>query len=376
MYTTDYLESMVELNESFNNIIIMKAELESVYIKESVETNHINPVELMILEEGFGDAIRSFIQKIKDFFKRIFGDYEAKSKSKSQNYKLLIKNAKEDKKNPIDILKIKITDESIESPPYWKGDGKITEAITIVSSTRDKYINGLLAGGTTREKMLSNFKSQDKIIEFVKFYTKDGDLTEGFKNYFRVGDANGDISNVRVSGQELAKLFVNMHQYCDGYLTSVVNPLAQEHNKLQASLTKVENSIKRLEKTAENFSILENATYKETILPFIENFQFLLEAETEVKTDVEKKEDSKPADDKDNKKVEKPKVFKSEDQSKDKDESTSLDDLSSDQLNLIKRILDDSKLTLTTAMTIGEEKFVAYVSIITGIINAKKSKGK
>jgi hypothetical protein len=227
--------------------VIERMERESDFMFDCLENYVINLEEYQILTEGFWDSIANFFRAILNFFRRIFGTFKENSARKTDEFRAWLKeNGKK-----LDAIEPTFKIDGIS--PLWKGDKAMKESTALLDKHRSDVLDSMMRRTANHpfiqwiEKILKSGEGTagQKVPGLEKFYNKDNDLNIGAKNYFRFGNADiaGEVTNIP-AGDEVKKVINIMKSYCAGYHNNIVMELTKEKDAIEHSITKVENESK------------------------------------------------------------------------------------------------------------------------------------
>jgi len=337
----------LEINKEFFSTILERMEEESKFINDSINNNFI-----LLEADDNTNKNQGIWESIKAFFKRIFGMFSEKTKTLfDSNKKWMDDNFNKLDKINYDKLKISML-------PFWlMSVDRIKNVVNRIQEIANNELNN--------PKNLEKFKDIEDMKSnlFRNYLNEDNDLTLGFKNKFRVNNPKGPIKVEELEGAELKSKAVEFKNYCYNYGKDIL-PV------VQAWISKAEQSLNRVEKVLKesaDFCLIENTLYCNTDLVHCSNFEVVFEAD-DSQNDNKKKDEKKPGDastkptevsvvNKDNK----------EDVNA-QEENKKYSNLNSTQLNMYKNIVQIIQLSITSAMTVLEERFRAYLNALKSIV--------
>lgn len=262
-YCSEVTKSFIFTDALLHSAILEQMEAESDLIRACLEGLDI------LTEADENDTAqaktRSVWEKIKEFFKQLFSIFTDKTKQLFATNKKWM-DANFNKLDKIDYSKV-----SIEMIPYWNVD--LNKAKSEILSISKTFANL----GKTEEnlKKYSDFNTLKN--EVLKNYLdENGDLTNGLKNFYRVGNAKGPLKAETVSGRRLAELVKEMKAFCFTYDKNVLPMLNSCRASIEQEIQRIEAATKTV---TEGFCLVENAYYRDTDLKYIPGYQVLFEAE-------------------------------------------------------------------------------------------------
>ena len=349
-YCLETIINNLEFDKEFFSTLLERMEFESDFINSSIDANHI------VLEANNNQGIW---EKIKAFFKSIFGTFTTKTKLLfDSNKKWMDENF--NKLDKLDYSKLKI-----DMIPFWlRSIDGVKSDVTNINGIADNVLNN--------PKKLNSYKYMDDVKKklFKDYLNEDGDLTIGFKNKFRVGAAKGPIKTVELTGDALKKEVTEFKDYCFNYGKDIVPMVQSWINKAEQSLTRIEKVLK--ESINMNFCLIENSMYSNTDIAYCSNFDVVFEAEVNQN---DKTSDKKSAD-ASVKPTQVTVVNTDNKEETDKhDETKKYSGLNTSQLTMYKNVAQIIQLAITSAMTVLEERFHAYINALKGIVG-KGGEGK
>jgi hypothetical protein len=345
-----------ELLESL--LSIMEKETELLILTD--RTQYVNENSYNILVEALADSIKEFIQKIIEFLKRIFLDYETKAKKMTETFKKWY-SLNKDNLEKVDYTKMTVT-----IFPYWLGNVEFRN-IPAEIGRMDELIS-FIATNKSEEDINNKFGEKGKRIEsLVNKFTgsnRGDDFTLKMKRHFRSSNADVDDPPITISGDKLDHVIhAYMIIYCNTYLTDTVR-------KLKAQLARVEGLLKKVETqtqaTAEGYCLIEECSYDRTDIIYAKNYILLEAAPAPAVTD---KPDTQVV-----KAPAKPVVVVNKDDkvlTKNTEDTKTVNKENYDKLAVVKDVVNYLKLLISAAMTVGEEKFNSYFSALQQISNVK-----
>lgn len=297
----DYVkESQIISDNLFN---ICKSEHEAILSNDNYNLSESSVIYINeLLVEGFVD----FINKIKSSF----GD---------KHEKIVERDGEWLKDNKGKLTKMNFKDIEIEVPSDYK-------------STFTNLIN-------RHEIYDKNFKdtsgSYDEFYEKIKrFEDKDGNLKNGLDNYIRNGNSRREVSLKKISGEEVKSVVESMIAYCEEFLSG--------KGFIESKLTNIMAEYDGEESVKE--SVLYNIPY-DNLKAY--SLSYLQEAEENIDTTVEDKNNSDDLE-----KVKNTPVEQKETKANDR-----------------LKIFRDRQTGITVLMTISEERYFDHIALLKGLLD-------
>lgn len=354
MLSTDYtLESL-----DFNRMIYMEnfletisdMEKESEIIIESYQTGRIlleADGQETAVNDSFVEKKKGLIKTLLEFIRYIFGKFIEKAKSLGKSIaELLSKIGKKIRGSFKEHLELNML-------PYWNmNDEKITSTMDNIVTKTINYIK-------TNNGKVTEEEIYDKVLS--EYVDKEGSFVNGLKNYFRVGNAKETLYKETIKGdKDIAEKVENEFiPYLNNYSSKTVKTLESTANKLTSKIKGLNIVVK------ENFSLVEGTVLTESSIGFLPNLDKILEApvtndetkDNKVGKGVEVKIDENE---------------KEKEEEKKKKENTDKDgNKKSNPLKAMDILLKITQNTITCAMTIAEEKLMAYYKALQ-LLSTKK----
>jgi hypothetical protein len=242
-YSIFALESSLEDSKLVNNAILEQMDRELTFMMNCLESTVINLGELQIVQETFADTVRNIIQAIINFFKRLFGDYRAASEKKVSEFN------KWHTENKHKLDNIDHGSMAVEIHPFWQGAESLTKGMAIVDNIREGHMNQFLPiTKGMKELNLKNLADEDTFLKsdskIQPLVNKDGNVTEGSKNYFMFGKADDVPPAQKLTGAEIVEKAKIMVTYCSTYDTNVVKRLDDVATRTDNSIAKIQSQLK------------------------------------------------------------------------------------------------------------------------------------
>jgi hypothetical protein len=331
-------------------------EIESDFVMNCLESGIIPVTEAENVTNASNEKKQSWWEKLKAFFARIFGVFQDKAKAMFANDKKWM----DENFNKLD--KIDVTNAKMDLYPFWTMS---MNRLRNDAKNFENKLNTIANRGNVEE--LAKYKDIETLKKEVysDYLDENGNLTEGLKNYYRVGNAKGPIKQVTVTGADLKRLIPEWKQYCQSYQSDVVPLIQKMMTDAENQLKKIETAINNKINVKEAFCDIENAPYSKTELAYCENF-VLLEAEntTPPAKPEEKKEDNKPASPTSVKLVNTGDAKQAQNDA----ENTKYKNMSSDQLVFMKNYTMVMQTDISCMMTVMEERFRAYMNAMKALV--------
>lgn len=235
------------LNETkrINKTILEQMEAEIEFTMACLESSYIDMGNLEILQETFSESVKKIIDSIINFFKRLFGDYRAASEKKMSEYKTWID------KNGEKLANANTKDIDLTVTPYWKGDQYFDTGLNALDAIRESHVVIFTSKSSNiarHDATLNNLADEKTFIttdpKIKALVNKDNNITEGAKNYFRLGNPDDASETVVLTGNELTKKIVLMRQYCGDYDSTIVKRLDDDAKRIETSIKKIQNQLK------------------------------------------------------------------------------------------------------------------------------------
>lgn len=332
-YALELKRSILQAKEETNQNLLEVMDMESGYILACMDS-------LSILEgyeaitESKGKV--SFLQRLKDFFSKIFESFSNKVKQLSgSDIKWLSANA--NKLKQLDCKGI-----SVEVIPHWKGPD-IKPIVKNHLSQLYRDIDGVI------ERVMINASDKVKMPEKFGVIEKEygGDI-ENLKNKLRWGNMQSP-KPVKLEDSALKQLVPKMVDYCLKYESETLPFIKQQVDAVKREIQTVERAMSKLE---ENAMYIEGVSLLESDLRYCVGFQSLLEADknktvgaTTVKFNTEDKKEEAP-------------------KNQDKKEDNYYQNNTKAELKYVNKGLIEIKQILSVAMTIYEERYITYMKIL------------
>lgn len=367
-YTIDALNHSLELNSSLSEALIegymqiykqFTGVVESyVYLLEAAEGNN-NQNQNAVRTGVKKFSVRNIVEKIKEFFKRILGTFKEKARAiakKNENW--LDSNKQVFETMSYDGLQI-------EMIPFWEMDPR-----TIVNTVKNSvnFVANVVNGNKFEEKY-KNIETVKK--ELFDFYLDEkGNISNGAKNYFRIGKSkNSDVKPVRLAGEDLKRRILNnFYPYCKTYETDIVNNLTNAINTLNNRMDAIINRL-----GGDNEATATKESFVDDGFINVLDFSILLEAERPAaNAQNNNNNQNKSTNDQDDKPS--PTEVKLQDNSNNAETKVrnAISDMSSNNLTIVKNILQCEQIVIAAALTAAEERFNAYMNAMRQIHEARK----
>lgn len=351
-YTIEMKRGILEATIESNNCILARMESESDMIIACFEMTGIIP-EIETVLEANNTGNKSFLVKIREFFKNIFNVFMNKAKE------LFSRNDAWINENKEKLLKMNLDGFKISTIPYWNtsfNDIKsfFNETLNSLFSNIRNILNRIKINVDAKR----NNGEKMKFEPLNKFKPKEGSITDGYKNYLRHGSIEPP-KHVEISGSKLKSVVKDAVEYCSTYNKTIVPYLKSQLSHIDSEIRAIESKISSIK---ESTIFIEDAHICESELSFLPGFEVIREVEEKKSNVVITKPEN---DDKNN----------NTNTHKGEEVKTSYDNKSKAELRYIEEGLAHTKLILTSAMTVCEEKYNAYMKILRGLApNAHKEK--
>jgi len=352
-YCLETLNFHLNINREFNKVLFEQMERESAFIIGCMESMEI------VLEEVQGtEAKRGIFQKIIGFLKYIYKLFTDKTQAMIERNKEWL-DANASKLDSIDYKGLQI-----EMIPFWTmGMGKI--------QSDSQRIQTKILTTLRNSRQVAKYKDMETVKKelFGEYLDENGDLTNGLKNYMRVGNAKGPLKPVILRDNQLKEMVTKeFRKYCSDYGTVVLPFVRKLLDEAQRQLTMIEKTLAaRQQATKESFCLIENAFYSDTDAGYFMN-EIVLEAEQTTQNN----QTTQATTSANNKKVSPTKVQVTDTSQKNTNaDQDALNRLSSDQLIFFKNVAQISQISATSLMTALEERYTAYMAAMKQIVSAR-----
>ena len=355
-YCLEATKVNIQINKDFREMLIERMEFESKFMTTCLEDFHI------MLEDA-GSTVKktgeSLWDKIKKFFAGIFGVF------KSTSEKLFANNKEWLDTNYNKFDKIDYTNIKIEMLPFW-WDPSLDKCKGIVSQIEQKLKNVATSKNNTKQyKDIKDLK--EKLLK--EYVDENGDLTNGLKNIYRVGNARGPLKTVNVEGNQLREQALHMRDYCFNYGKDVSTYISNLMRNAEKEIQVIEKMMTTAptQPTKESFCLVENALYKDTELAYCDNFIVLEADENAQNTNKEgvKEKDGSTTNPTEVKVVNK----ENKNQQKEDNMKQQYNGQGYNELAFAKSVVQVYQLSITALMTVLEERFSAYIKALHHIID-------
>ena len=348
-YSLLVLKHNLSVTREFNESIFIRMEDESNFVINVLENFQIIFEEAQVASTTDKNQANVF-QRLAEFFKKIFGTFAEKTKAIFESNKAWM-DENFNKFDKIDYSKLKI-----QMIPFWTmGMNRLKSDSYVIQRKIQKVMSN--------KSSLEKYKDLDAIKKdiYSEYLDTNDDLTNGLKNYYRVGNSKSSNEAVSLEGPSLKEKVAEFKTYCFNYGKDIAPYVKALMDEAEKDLQRIEKTLKARPAT-ENFCLVENALYLNTDLAQSNNF-ILLEAEEPVKPDAPKP-DEKPANHTDVKIVNKA----DEGQKAEDDANTKYSGLSTVELIFLKNTIQIKQLSISALMTVLEERFRAYMNALKAIL--------
>lgn len=254
----DYCELLMEYE-----VFINRENIENQLALLREEANNINTVK---------NTIDDILQKIIDFFKRIWEKFTGKVKD------LTLKNTEWLNRYSKSIKNADFNNINLTILPYWVADNNYKNFISDLTLECRKTINDLTVAKKEKknlyqkakeviqsliDKLRSKLEDFNKDSTFVKKYQdKNANLSAGVANYLRLNDAKKDYKDsanyVKLTGNELSSTVDKMMSYCLAYEANV-KQIENDKKKIDDEISTIEKELSERELSKESVSILQES---------------------------------------------------------------------------------------------------------------------
>lgn len=257
------------------------------------------------------------------------------------------------------IDKLSYDNMDVSIMPYWKTN--MAKMMNLNNAFFNKVQQYNVKDGDFKKFAESNLKA----------FMKDDDLKSGLTALYRYGTVStNSIKEVKLSGNSLHQQIKVMYKYCNDFNSEYKKLIESQSRTLKNVVKKTESQI-LAQPIKESFLEIEGIDFSCSDLCVCENFAPVcgaLEYVSEA-TVGEKKKDETPSDA--NKKS---KVVINDNQGTEKDENIAT--LNVGDTASLKEVSHYGQLSLTTLLTVSEEKYFAYMKILRGVDSINKKRAK
>lgn len=354
-YVNRTIHFQIQSNQIFNEIIFEQMERESEMILESLDAMNY----VLEATDPKGQK-QNFFKKIIEFLRRIFGVFLNKAKALVQNDKgWLDENFKR-------FDRIDYGGLEIEMIPFWNmNESKVASELQRVQNNVSRMLTNASATGK-----FSNIDALKQEV-FGTYLDVNGDLANGAKNFFRTGNAKNTAVAVKLTDRQLRTQALNEFRiFSRNYDKKTTATIKTAIDSAASSLERINNSVQR-QTTTEAFCLIENAFYGETELSY--HTHPLLEADqpaANTTSNPPSNNNNANANKEDNKVSTSVKVTDHGSKAG-AQEQRKLDDMSVDQLNVRRSLVQFQQVFITAAMTVMEERYHAYMNALREILKAR-----
>lgn len=339
-YITETQTFSIFNRREHNESLLEYYQEESMFMLKILEGYDIT----MEAAEDKKNIVRKTFTRIIEFIKRITAAFISKAKQLFGSRAEWLKN------NAKHLATVNLDNVVIEVLPQWMG--KLNDGLAII-----KKNDPMTALERMRNDPKSNASEGAKKKLFSAYLNKEGDLAGGLKAHFRYGKANADPAPVKLSGNQLRVTMINtMLPYCNEYLNGFVKQTSAAEKALQSQVQRVQSHLTRAENAqsvGESFIMIENMRLDQ-VVPGIA----LMEAETKAAPTPSKA------------------VVHSKNEDQTRQENEKLSGMSVNSLKYARELLQCNQLVYAAMLTVGEEKFNLYFSVMKSAIGKGSFKKK
>lgn len=355
-YCLETLNFHHEMTRQLNDIMFEQMERESEFIISSLENM------MIVVNEAVQDnqKKRNIFQRIIDFIKRIFRAFTEKTKSLfATNKEWLEENAPKLKNLNYDGLELTIV-------PFWSFNTNKTKEI-------DNNISNVFRNLRNNPSEAEKYKDLDDMKQklFNKYSDENGDLTNGFKNFFRTGNPK-TVKPVTLKNNELKnKVIQEFIPYCMNYQSGT--KIVSDQIKIMENEIKLVENIMDKKSINESYCLIEDCYFSETELVYCGNY---IVTEAENQSTEQNKQNQQTTNQNNNPSPTKVEVkdYGDKETVERKDE---YEKFNSKQLTAIKNLLQIQQTFIAAVMTVMEEKYNVYMKSMKQILSARgKNKAK
>lgn len=367
-YVLETLNFHLDIDKEFNNVLIEQMQYESEYIM-AVMDSMIIVTEAAETTTVDGKKVGIFA-RIKEFLSKILKFFTDKLKTISEKNKDWLEANKQV------LEKLNYDGLQIEMFPFWTVDFKAK-----AGEVRSQVTRVLNASNSSQHKL--EFKELENVKKdlFGIYLDENNDLSNGAKNYFRVGKPmSKDARPISLGGDDLKKqILSNFYPYCLNYAQETLSEVKVVVDVSINQLTRIEqafNSIPQGQGVKESFYAIENAYFSDTSLRYATNL-IVLEAEQPAATNTTLKDNTKPAPDapKTDAKPASPTAVTLHNSSNNavNTAASNVSQMSTDDALVVKNIAQCVQTVASALMTVAEERYMAYINAMKQVVSARKS---
>lgn len=303
-----------------------------------------------------GTKAKELVQRVIQFIKNLFARLVDTMQTWFQNSGKWL----EARKGAFE--KFKYDDLSIDMVPYWKGT--VSNPIQQTSRTLLQAIGDVFKKGGVDKADQTFDGFVERRIKHLK--DTDGDLAEGMKNFYRVGNAKGE-NRVNLAGNNLKSKvtgdFIPTILNYNSYIKEAENVQRTLDNRTSALAVELDKRGITTE------SALFDLPFEDTLFATFEQFDVLLEAEagssssdrTKVNLGRDVRNDEQKASD-----------------AKDKEDGGFVDRMQKESdggVKVLNNILRAEKLMMSCYLTVMQERYSAYMNALKAIWSAANNEG-
>lgn len=360
-YFEKALESVLFSDQLYHEEVLEQLNIERDFMISCLE-NYI----ILEAETDNNNKKGNWLEAIMNAIKGIFNKFIQVSQELFTNDSDWIKN------NIPKLANINYNGLKVETLQYWTVK---PEQIMATLNDLQKEISAFKPGDTK----LAELQTREDIENygaFKKYKKRNQSFADSIKAKFKTNEENAPKSIVLENDALKQQCVGEMARYVTTYNTTLLSSLKSTYNNFNRMLKNVERELKSRNALSESFCILENAYYSDTELRFCSNYSSVFEAENEQNNNTQTNNNQNNNTDK------KESLNKVQDTSKNNDNNQNNNtqnnnapkDNSSEYYNYTRIAIQLNQLALTAAMTACEEKYRAYMSILKGVVGARKSK--
>ena len=375
-YVEEALRDILESHTEQDELILEHMEAEAEFIMSCLENNIITEAQAESMNKA-KDWVRTLIERVKEFFRRVFGDFKDKVTNMVKESSNWIKD------NGEAIDNMDYNGLTIEMIPFWN----IT--LSDISSTLDK-LNSAITNIPQNSKIkdVKTMADVEQLTPFKDYLRGNDSFANSIKDYFRTSKSS--LKPVKISDNELkTKCTTIFKPYVLNFDKDAVTTIRNRQIKLESAMNKIV-STEAPKNVSESFCIIENCLFSQTDLRYCSNYDILTEdapifrdESRGAPNDSRSNKSSQNKDDKPNTKdvvlTDKKKDEKSQapDGAIFRDESRraandNRDNYSAARQAYIKYAISLNQIALSAAMDILTEKYSVYLKTLKAVVGARK----
>jgi hypothetical protein len=337
------------MNHKFNEILFEQMELESQYILESLGMVEV-VTEAPVTDPQGNKA--NFFARLIEFLKTVFKTFVNKIKQLVANDKTWLQ------KNYTLFDDINTDGLEINIIPFWN------VPVNQIDSLSGRVFSAV-RGMTNDPSKVDKFDNIEELKNqaFKQYLDENGNMVNGLKNYFRTGKAAGPLQQVKLGGSELkTKILQEMRTYCKDYESKILPMVQKQINESEKDIQLIERNLKNRRPAKEQFCLIENMLLSQTEL----GYTILQEADGQQDTNQVDRTVTKPT------KV----TMTDHGDAKTAEKNDTYETLSTKELTMLKNLAQINQWVVTSVMTVCEERYHAYMTVMRQVLKARGVKKK